>query len=316
MKKIPGASEGGVKNNAYTNVGAVWVLKKTIFILEELLSEEDCQALMLKSGIDEKEVARWKEITKKMMVPMDKDGLIHQFEGYMDLEELDWKGYKESYGNIHRIDRILKAEGLSPDSYKVAKQADTLMLFYIFNMEELQEIFHDLGYPMNKKVLKRNFEYYFPRTSHGSTLSMVVHAYVADLMGDKSKAMQAFMDALRSDIYDTQGGTTQEGIHSGVMGSSIDLFLRSFAGLHILEDQISLNPRLPENWSRIQFHIRYKNVWFDVDASRDQLTIMAKPLNDMSFQAATKIPITIKGKTHQLVPGKPHTISTRMLFVL
>ncbi|MEZ5000530.1 MAG: hypothetical protein R2744_05470 [Bacteroidales bacterium] len=40
--------------------------------------------------------------------------------------ELDWKSYREKYGDIHRLDRILKAEGKSPDRFKVAKQADFL----------------------------------------------------------------------------------------------------------------------------------------------------------------------------------------------
>ena len=315
-EKYPQANKGGLKNNAYTNVGAVWVLKKALHILNDLMEEEDRSALLVKAGIDQEELNRWQLMTQKMAVPMDKTGLIHQFEGYMDLEELDWEGYRGRYDNIRRIDRILKSEGLSPDSYKASKQADVLMMFYIFNMQELQDIFGGLGYAMDKKILKKNFEYYFPRTSHGSTLSMVVHAYVADLLGDKSKAMHAFMEALRSDIYDTQGGTTQEGIHSGVMGSSIDLFLRCFAGLQILEDRVSLSPRLPEQWSRIRFNVRYKNIWFQVQASRDTLTITAEPLKEMYLQPTTKIPITVKRKLQHLLPGKPHTISTRMLFVL
>ncbi len=35
------------------------------------------------------------------------------------------------YKRIERLDRILKAEGDSPNKYKVSKQADVLMLFYL-----------------------------------------------------------------------------------------------------------------------------------------------------------------------------------------
>jgi len=262
-EKYPGVDKGGIKNNAYTNVMAVWVITKALHILEDLLIEEDKNALMLKTQITEDDLQRWHDVISKMIIPMDETGLIHQFEGYMNLKELDWEGYRRKYDNIHRIDRILKSEGFSPDSYKVAKQADVLMLFYVLDLDELKVIFQNLGYGFNKKMIKKNFDYYLKRTSHGSTLSMVVHSYIADLLNYEEKALEFFYDTLKSDIYDTQGGTTQEGIHSGVMGGTIDLFLRGFGGLTIKQKCISLEPKLPEEWKRIRFHIRYKNIWFD-----------------------------------------------------
>ena len=36
------------------------------------------------------------------------DGIISQFEGYNELEELDWDAYRAKYGNIQRLDRILR----------------------------------------------------------------------------------------------------------------------------------------------------------------------------------------------------------------
>jgi trehalose/maltose hydrolase-like predicted phosphorylase len=65
-----------------------------------------------------------------MFVPFHDGDIISQFEGYEQLEELDWAGYREKYGNIQRLDRILKAEGDTPDRYKLSKQADTLMLLF------------------------------------------------------------------------------------------------------------------------------------------------------------------------------------------
>ncbi|VAX36702.1 Not trehalose-6-phosphate phosphatase [hydrothermal vent metagenome] len=307
-EKLPAAEKGGLKNNAYTNVMVVWVIEKALNILDEMLIEEDKEALLLKSGIVEKDIERWREIICKMIIPMDENGLIHQFEGYMDLEELDWEDYRRRYDNIHRIDRILKAEGLSPDSYKVAKQADVLMLFYVLNEKELDEIFTRLGYSFNKDVIKTNFDYYFPRTSHGSTLSLVVHAFVADLVGNKDKAKEYLVEALRSDIYDTQGGTTQEGIHAGVMGSTLDLFLRSFGGLNISEDRICLNPKLPEQWQGIKFNVRYKNIWFNIKITHGEFTVLAEPVHKNALQPTTEIPIQINNQAHALYPGERYCI--------
>ncbi|VAW16072.1 Not trehalose-6-phosphate phosphatase [hydrothermal vent metagenome] len=313
-EKYPAANAGGVKNNAYTNVLAVWVLEKALYILDDLLTEEDRQAILFKVAIDEKEIGRWRSIIEKMAIPIDKNGFIEQFEGYKDLKELDWEDYRRRYDNIHRIDRILKAEGQSPDSFKVAKQADVVMLFYILNQDELKAIFKRLGYPFSKKMIKKNFDYYFKRTSHGSTLSQVVHGFVSDLVGDQQLAMKTFKESLRSDIYDTQGGTTQEGIHAGVMGSSLDLFLRSFAGLSILEDRICLNPKIPKEWGSIKFHVRYKNIWFYIEIFQDELSVLAKPMKDISIAAQSKIPIVIKEKTYQLTAGVPHKVSSKLWF--
>jgi len=308
-EKYPGANEGGIKNNAYTNIMAAWVIEKALHIVDTMIAEEEKMALLMKAEISAEEIVRWRDVIQKMTVPMDQDGLIHQFEGYMDLEELDWPDYRRKYDNIHRVDRILKSEGLSPDSYKVAKQADVLMLFYVLNVDELGAIFDRLGYSFGKDIIEKNFNYYFPRTSHGSTLSMVVHAYIAGLLGDKEQAMKFFIETLKSDIYDTQGGTTQEGIHAGVMGGTLDLFLRSFAGLHISEDRICLDPRLPEQWQGIKFHVRYRNIWFNISATKDSLTVLAKPFREASLTPRVEIPIEIRKEIHKLTPGKAYTVS-------
>jgi len=308
-EKLPGATKGGLKNNAYTNVMAVWVIERALEVLDEVMTEEDRNALLLKTEVGEEEISRWRKMIKKMTVVMDKNEIIHQFEGYMGLEELDWDEYRRKYDNIRRMDRILKAEGTSPDQYKLAKQADVLMLFYVLDFKTLRDLFKKLGYPFSKEMMKKNFSYYFPRTSHGSTLSLVVHAYVADLLGYKGKSMDYLIGALESDIYDTQGGTTQEGIHAGVMGSTLDLFLKNFAGFEIREDRICLAPRLQTEWKSIKFSVRYKNIWFHVVATQNKITVLADPLKDVSLQATTEIPVEIKKKVHRVLPGKKYTVA-------
>src|ERR1019366_6272795 len=111
----------------------------------------------------------------RMFVPFHRDGIISQFEGYQDLEELDWDAYRARYGNIQRLDRILRAEGDDTNRYKLAKQADTVMLFFLFSHDELRRLFERLGYDYGPDTAARNIAYYDQRTSHGSTLSFVAH---------------------------------------------------------------------------------------------------------------------------------------------
>lgn len=304
----PGKKSPGLDNNAYTNVMAVWVILKALEILDTMLFPEDRTALLSRTDITDEDITRWREITERTYVPIDANGLIHQFDGYMDLKELDWDTYKTKYDNVKRVDRILKAEGLSPDEYKVAKQADVLMIFYVLNFTEVKSILERLGYSFDKRIMRKNYDYYLQRTSHGSTLSMVVHTYLAQRLGHKEKAWDFYLEALKSDIQDTQGGTTQEGIHAGVMGGTVDLFLRCFAGMAVREDRICLNPDLPETWQRIHFHVRYKNIWFEVTIKRKTITVKAELLPQMTFGAGD-IPIEICKKRYILKPGEPVTMA-------
>ena len=85
------------------------------------------------------ELNRWEDLSRRIFVPFH-DGIISQFEGYEDLEELDWKSYRNRYGDIGRLDRILEAEGDTPNRYRLSKQADVLMLFYLLSPGELTEL--------------------------------------------------------------------------------------------------------------------------------------------------------------------------------
>ena len=124
------------------------------------------------------EIERWRDMSRRMFVPFH-DGVMSQFEGYEQLEELDWDRYRRRYGSIQRLDRILKAEGDSPDRYRLTKQADVVMLFYLFTDDELREIFDRLGYDFPADAASRTIAYYDHRTSHGSTLSHITHAGVS-----------------------------------------------------------------------------------------------------------------------------------------
>jgi len=193
-----------------------------------------------------------------LSIPLSKDGILEQYDGYFELQELDWESYRQKYDNIHRMDRILKAEGKSPDAYKVAKQADALMTFYVLSDKQVKAILNQLGYPPPDDLLRANFDYYLQRTSHGSTLSRLVHAYLAQIIGDEDLSWQLYMEALKSDYVDIQGGTTKEGIHAGVMTGTVLFSLRAFAGVDYDGETLKLNPKLPAAWRELCFSIGFK----------------------------------------------------------
>ena len=272
-EKYPGASEGGLRNNAYTNVMVAWICETAQSVLE-LLPPSRRAVLRARMGISDEEVGRWEEMSRKMFVPFHDDGIISQFEGYADLEELDWDDYRARYGNIQRLDRILHAEGDDPNRYKLAKQADTVMLFFLFAEDELRRLFERLGYPYTDDTARRTVDYYDRRTSHGSTLSFVSHAGVLAAI-DPESSWQRFLVALESDIGDIQSGTTREGIHLGVMGGTLDLVQRAYLGTRIRDGVISFNPTLVDRLDGLSLSMQVRHTPINVSLSGAVLTVTA-----------------------------------------
>jgi trehalose/maltose hydrolase-like predicted phosphorylase len=295
-EKYPDAPEGGLRNNAYTNIMVAW-LCDIAGKLPSLLPASSTEGLRARLGIRDDELALWQDMSRRMFVPFHGDGIISQFEGYGDLEELDWDAYRAKYGNIQRLDRILRAEGDDPNRYKVTKQADTVMLFYLFTREELREIFERLGYDYRDDTAMRNVAYYDRRTSHGSTLSFVTHAGVLAAL-DPESSWDRFLVALRSDVDDIQGGTTKEGIHLGVMAGTLDVMQRYYAGTQIRDSVLYFDPQLPSGLGGLSFPMQFRETPILVTLSGGQLTLAVHP-----EAASHPIRAGIPGEVRELCPG-------------
>lgn len=295
----PNAEEPGLNNNAYTNVMAAWVLQKALEILE-LIEKSRKRELLQGLGIDKKELELWKSISKKMYVPFIEEGIINQFDGYEKLAEFPWEVYRNKYDNIERLDRILESEGSAVDNYKASKQADVLMLFYLFSKKELRAIFSSLGYVFTKEMISKNIDYYKSRTSHGSTLSRLVFSWVHSRY-DKVKSWGNFERLLISDFKDIQGGTTSEGIHLGAMAGSLDLIQRCFGGFEVGEDALWIKPALPEHIRKINMRIKYRRHWIYLSINHETLRISFEEGwgNEVNIGVVNKIYTFKKGEIRE-----------------
>ncbi|MFO7586943.1 MAG: glycosyl hydrolase family 65 protein [Gemmatimonadota bacterium] len=297
----PGRDGPGVDNNAFTNVMASWVLHTALRALEGL-SPQRRRELMERAGLVEEDLLRWDEIGRRLFVPFLGDtGVIAQFEGWDELEELDWEGLRERHGDIQRLDRILQAEEDDVNRYKATKQADVLMLFFLFSAEELEETFDRLGYEFDPESIPRTIEYYIARTSHGSTLSRIVHAWVLS-RSDRPASWHLFRDALASDIDDIQGGTTSEGIHLGAMAGTVDLVQRCYAGIELRGDVLWLHPELPDQLERLAFPVLYRCRRLEVDIDHERF--------EVTFARGTgeTVRIGLNGDVHEVGRGGTLTI--------
>jgi len=295
-EKYPDSDEPGLRNNTYTNVMAVWLLDRSLEVLD-LLPPVRRRELTERIGLCDEEIKAWRQVCCGMTVPFHGQGIISQFEGYDRLEELDWEGLRARHGTIARLDRILKAEGDSPDRYQASKQADLLMLFYLLPRKELRRILKWLGYPFDDEVVRRTIEYYQVRTTHGSTLSKVVHAAVLDRF-DRSAAWQLFREALRADVTDVQGGTTPEGIHLGAMAGTVTAVLRHYAGVDTTRWVIAFHPRLPDALESLRLRLRHHGRWFDLSIRKDRFELR------VDARGPESVPVKVFGTQHVLAPGE------------
>jgi alpha,alpha-trehalase len=271
----PDRDAPGVDNNAYTNVMVVWLMCRVTELLERL-PDHHVRELWETLHLTREEIDHWEEISRKMMVPFHGDGIISQFEGYGDLKELDWTSYMARYGDIHRMDRILEAEGDSANRYQVSKQADVLMLFYLLSATELGQILQRLGYELPPEAIARTIDYYTARTSHGSTLSRVVHSWVI-ARSDRERSWELFSEAIESDVADVQGGTTAEGIHLGAMAGTVDLMQRGYTGLEAREDVLWFDPALPKELGALEIKVLYRGHRVQVRLTPTHLRVSAIP---------------------------------------
>ncbi|HEV2109377.1 MAG TPA: glycosyl hydrolase family 65 protein [Thermomicrobiales bacterium] len=291
----PGAETPGLSNNTYTNVLAVWSLCRALDALNRLPTwrrEELSEQLNLHPD----EIQRWEDVSRRMRIVSFGDGILAQFEGYERLEELDWDAYRERYGDIERLDYILDAEGDTPNRYKLSKQPDVLMLFYLFSNEELSELFERLGYAFDREMMRRNIDYYLQRSSRGSTLSRVVYAWIVARI-DLSRSWTWFNEALRSDVDDIQGGTTPDGVHLGAMSGTVDLMERCYGGIEARGDTLRFDPHLPDELPRLSMRLLYRRCWLDITVTRDRLCIHA------AEDAPAEVKIRVGQRVERLIPG-------------
>jgi len=292
----PWRDEPGLDNNTYTNVMVVWVLSRALACVEMFPLRRRGEVLDL-LDIRREDLERWEHMTRKMRVCWVADDVLAQFEGYDQLKELPWTDYVERYGDISRLDRILEAEGDTPNRYKLCKQADVAMLFYLLSADELAEILQRLGYNYKDRLIPETVDYYRHRTSHGSTLSKIVHAWVL-ARSDRKEAWQFFLDALEADLDDVQGGTTAEGIHLGAMAGTIDLLQRAFTGLETRGDALHLDPCLPDDLAGMRFRLHYRQ-HYTVEVSVDHARLVVSGRRGM----LPPLRLRVRGADYSVDPG-------------
>lgn len=273
-ERYPGSTVPGIDNNAYTNVFAAWVLATCENVLDAVTPARRA-ALVRSLDISDADLDTMRRVSRELYVPFVSPDVLEQFEGYSMLREFDLEAYAKCHPDIRRMDDLLNAEGDDVNNYQISKQADVLMLFYLFCQTELTAVFERLGYAVSDAMLRKNLDYYGPRTVNGSTLSRVVDAWVSARV-ERGRSLRLARKALLTDVCRfNASSTTTEGIHLGAIAGATDIFQRCYFGLSAHSGQLWFEPDLPSELERISMNLRYRGTSLRAAVSAGVLELTA-----------------------------------------
>jgi alpha,alpha-trehalase len=115
---------------------------------------------------------------------------------------------------------------------------------------------------------------------------------------DRARSWKFFTEALESDVSDSQGGTTKEGIHLGAMAGSVDLIQQGYTGIEMHGDALRFDPCLPDEIQQLRMRIRYRDHLL-------MLVINHEKLKVTSIKPRQKpIKIGVGGEYYELTGGE------------
>ncbi|MCL2079832.1 MAG: glycoside hydrolase family 65 protein [Oscillospiraceae bacterium] len=232
-----------VNNNAFTNQMAAFCMS--------------C-ALGLKDVFDKVNPNYYKKLVKRLdfeedlllikyyypkLRPVFKEGVvIEQFDGYFALEECSLDDIRARL--LDEREYWGTNSGIASQT-QIIKQADVIAMMALF-----PELFSD-------DTVLCNWNYYEPRTEHGSSLSACMYALTACRIGRPDLAWEHFMKAASIDLVGGGKHWAGEiyigGTHPAANGGAWLIAVRGFAGLSYQNGEITLSPRLPEQIKSLRF---------------------------------------------------------------
>lgn len=232
-----------VDNNYYTNRLAQWNIQTALEILDWLKARapERAAELVTRLELNRARLDKWRDVSAKMYLPALSDGLLLQFEDYLQRREVDLAALEPRTISVQQHFGI---EGTNET--QALKQPDVLMLMYLLKNE------------YSDAQMRLNYDFYTPRTDHtfGSSLGPSIQAIMACRVGKPDDAYEHFIRALRADLHDVRGNA-DDGIHAASAGGTWQAVVFGFGGLNVTPDGWTVQPQLPKYWRRLAFKFFY-----------------------------------------------------------
>jgi hypothetical glycosyl hydrolase len=246
-----------VDNNAYTNYMAHYNVEKALIFMEKY---QDYDPTLVEKGRD---------FLNRLYLPKpNQDNIIPQDDTFLTKPTIDLSFYKKHSGSQSILLDYSRQEVIE---MQILKQADVVMLLYLFP---------DL-FP--KDVVLKNLTYYEERTIHDSSLSKAIHAIVAARCGELETAYQFFREACLIDLGPNPH-SSDEGIHAASLGSIWLATMFGFANISASSDRLSIQPKLPKNWSRLDFPFFYQGRMLRITITHDSIEVIKESGADLTIE--------------------------------
>lgn len=243
-----------VDNNAYTNYLVKYIIDNTIELCEKFGRKIETE---------------WKKTAEKLYIPIDKNGMIAQFDGYFDLSpSLECEG-----GGNFGFE--MKTVGGQYHRSQIIKQPDVMVLFSY------------LDFDFEKDVYEKNWDYYRNMCESSSSLTYPVHAICAFDNNQLYSGYKYLKCCAEIDIADLHGGV-DEGIHAGCSAGAWYAVVRGIAGVHIRKNGLFINPKMIPKWRMVKLSFCYRGARIQMKINAEHFLLCAdKTINAIIYEKDT-----------------------------
>jgi len=288
----PNEYENNINNNWYTSYIGCWSMRYTLDCISKVrkVAPERFAEICENTGYQDEETERWKDILDRVYLPEDEElGIILQQDNYMDKIQRRARDLDESERPLNQHwswDRILRSCFI--------KQGDVVQGLYFFE--------HDF----DEDTIRRNFDFYEPRTVHESSLSPCIHSVLASKLGYKDKAYQLYLRTARLDL-DDYNKEVHQGLHITSMAGTWMSIVEGFAGKRAQKGKLHFSPTLPEQWDAYSFKILHQKSRLKVRVETKQVIIECEQGNAVGCY--------VYGQHHRVTPDQPLTVNREAVSV-
>ncbi|WP_125708819.1 glycoside hydrolase family 65 protein [Lacticaseibacillus porcinae] len=246
-------------NNAFTNHMAKWNMQLALTLISELHEHRQATYQRLDQRFDL--VALAAEIQSKLSqlyLPEPNDeGVIPQDDAYLSKQTLDLSAYlkEDQVGSLFDHFNLEQV-----DNMQVTKQADVILLLFLFEKH------------FSQVIKRKNWDYYEPKTTHDSSLSLLTHSIFAADLGDQALAYQFYQRARDIDMGPNMFSST-DGIHAASIGGIWSMTIFGFGGIRYLDGRLRVSPHLPKAWTKLAFQLWWHGQKLAFEVTHQQVTI-------------------------------------------
>jgi alpha,alpha-trehalose phosphorylase len=204
-------------------------------------------------GVTTEETAAWRDAANAANIPFDEElGVHQQCEGFTTFAEWDFE-------NRNQYPLLLHEPYVRLYPAQVIKQADLVLAMQ----------WQSHAFTPEQKA--RNVDYYERRMVRDSSLSACSQAVMCAEVGHLELAHDYAFEAALIDLHDLHSNT-RDGLHMASLAGAWMALVNGFGGLRDDEGVLSLDPQLPDSFSRLCFRLNWQEYRLTVSVTHKDVT--------------------------------------------